>query len=560
MTIASTFYDLRHLLLPPLRLFLALAVVGLSACHRQGSDASFVKVVGPEAREVGPGEWDSVVLIRSGFEICSGVLLSPTLVVTVAHCVESRLPESFRVFSGTGREAEADKISVGVSRVGFSPFYRQDWGGNADLGYLVLEQPLPGTSSALVLSESDDLRALASEKGRETIVVGYGLSEAKTSGIKFASPVAFKTMTGSEVYMGDARGDACRGDSGGPVFLRRPDGSFAVLGLTSRGPDPCGSDQWAGAWSLLAWHLCWVQRDSGIELDGLARACAPAGSDGTVVATMDLVEACHLYDAVETNQGSARGQTWRPTMQALRAAYAQAVKPGAAADYCSGLAFWAESLAYLDLSARLLQDLNLLRFFPNLERLNIEDNLISDVTPLRSLSKLRYLHTAFNSIADFAVLAEQQKLGLTIKGQGLQRGGEVQGYQDFLSLCLSADDPALKATILAIRKQVCYGSICDCRRTADRLRLFRDLEFVGEDIVSLEPLRGLDGIHNLRLKRTSIVDLAPLADMENLRRLDLTDHAELDLSPLAALRREGLLQVRGATEGCQLARTCRVAL
>ncbi|KAJ8721367.1 hypothetical protein PYW07_002142 [Mythimna separata] len=53
--------------------------------------------------------------------------------------------------------------------------------------------------------------------------------------------------------------DTCRGDSGGPLMKRRPEGVWESVGVVSFGPTPCGSDGWPGVYTSVARYVDWIK-------------------------------------------------------------------------------------------------------------------------------------------------------------------------------------------------------------------------------------------------------------------------------------------------------------
>ncbi|CAL1267214.1 unnamed protein product, partial [Larinioides sclopetarius] len=54
------------------------------------------------------------------------------------------------------------------------------------------------------------------------------------------------------------RVDSCRGDSGGPLMDKRPDGTWVVYGVTSFG-DGCGKRRKYGVYASVLAHLGWIK-------------------------------------------------------------------------------------------------------------------------------------------------------------------------------------------------------------------------------------------------------------------------------------------------------------
>lgn len=200
---------------------------------------------------------------------CTGTLIAPNVVVTAGHC-----PGVTRVFVGG--------VDITQPETGETIAVRDNFAHDeADLRVLVLEtdataQPRHVANGTEIKIEPGDPVRLA---GFGTIDlggrVGYGIKREVDVPLTSADCSAsgdssqFGCRPGTEVVAGH-RGlarDSCRGDSGGPLYIQLSDGTYALLGATSRGiagmPNVCGD---GGIYVRVDKFLDWIQEKTGATI------------------------------------------------------------------------------------------------------------------------------------------------------------------------------------------------------------------------------------------------------------------------------------------------------
>lgn len=186
--------------------------------------------------------------------VCSGTLVSPTVFLTAAHCVnwmpgEGIDPNDVYVTFDTAYSAGVSTLQRGTYHV--NPNYGHDNSDLNDVAVVVLDEPITDITPAVLPPAGllDDLKAADALKGQPFVTVGYGtVRDDKTGGThSFYWEGARRFTTGTynaltkgwlKISMNPSTGDGgtCYGDSGGPHFLGETN---MVVSVTVTGDVPC---------------------------------------------------------------------------------------------------------------------------------------------------------------------------------------------------------------------------------------------------------------------------------------------------------------------------------
>ena len=178
--------------------------------------------------------------------LCSGTVISPTVVLTAAHCVSPDVVGTGNTFYVLTANDLTDKThpspKLTVKETHFDPAFdiKQVFNGH-DIAVVILDTP----TTIKPIPWNKDVMA-DSLKGQPTRLVGYGLSDSfgeTGAGIKRQVSVKLNSFDGLFVKTGTLipwKG-ICSGDSGGPVLMKIG-GVEKVVGVNSFGIIYCLSE------------------------------------------------------------------------------------------------------------------------------------------------------------------------------------------------------------------------------------------------------------------------------------------------------------------------------
>ena len=231
------------------------------------------RIVNGQAADVELAEF-VVRIVTDDDRLCTGTLIDRRWVLTAGHCISSRAT----VYVG---DTTVDGLeSAGGATGHVHPYYSDaDEVPRFDFGLYELDAPTgePVTGWPLLIDVSDSWAWIA---GTSATAAGWGLTSASGSLTTTLQQANLQVQDDStceslDLTIGaifdpttaicatDALASACNGDSGGPLLVRDSSSRYAILGVTSYGPEDCDGH------SVFGWMpagISWIRSVTGLPL------------------------------------------------------------------------------------------------------------------------------------------------------------------------------------------------------------------------------------------------------------------------------------------------------
>jgi len=245
-----------------LALLLALPAAARAGAHR---------IVGGEVAPV--GMWtDTVALFHGHTYLCSGTLITPDLVLTAGHCNLGLTGAVVGAhdFTTDGERIAVDHVwehpdslstyDVSVVRLAHHAAVLPRLIALDCIGHDFLEDGAPVTIAGFGATDELGGSQTTVLHQADTTLVDADCTDLTAGCNPSVSP-------GGELIAGGDGIDTCNGDSGGPLYLRTPDGDF-LLGVTSRATNDatrlCGD---GGIYVRADAVADWIEQTTGETMD-----------------------------------------------------------------------------------------------------------------------------------------------------------------------------------------------------------------------------------------------------------------------------------------------------
>ncbi|MDO9105618.1 MAG: trypsin-like serine protease [Methylovulum sp.] len=245
------------------------------------AQAADTNIVG--GHDATPGQWPWVVSlsVKNVFpydgQFCGGTLISPTWVITAAHCMQGETVKTLDVIANIFDLSVDKGQRVAVKRIIVHPDYNARSEDN-DLALLQLTKPVHASSLPLI-------KGTATLAGTDATVIGWGLlnenedtypSILQEVVVPIKSDAQCKSSNGegsiteSMMCAGLAAGgkDSCQGDSGGPLMVIQAR-KWVLAGITSWGTG-CARPKLYGVYTRVSRFVSYINQTIAIDYFALA--------------------------------------------------------------------------------------------------------------------------------------------------------------------------------------------------------------------------------------------------------------------------------------------------
>ncbi|XP_078088474.1 coagulation factor X-like [Mustelus asterias] len=233
---------------------------------------SVVRILGGKDCPLGECPWQVLLIDETGKRFCGGTILSETLVVTAAHCLNQTLTISAVVgeFNIKKNETTEQRLEV-MAAVPHHRFQAKTY--DNDIAVLVLKNPMEFNENVIpICLPQREFAEMVLMKMPDALISGWGrvLDHGMTADTLQRLTVPYvdrtKCIESSKYPVSqnmfcagykDESKDACQGDSGGPHVTKHKNTWF-LTGIVSWG-EGCGQKGKYGIYTKVSRYIKWLK-------------------------------------------------------------------------------------------------------------------------------------------------------------------------------------------------------------------------------------------------------------------------------------------------------------
>ncbi|XP_057369009.1 trypsin alpha-3-like [Daphnia carinata] len=235
----------------------------------RADDDDMDQIVGGTAAAAGEFPFQAALIL--GGSLCGGTLISPSIILTAAHCLAGKTQTSVSTFTVRVNTlalsgSTVGAVSRGVTKFIVHPSYVPSTNDN-DIALLKLSSSITNVKLATLPTVSTCAPA-STYANQAAVIAGWGTTSSGGSISQTllkatvnilensACKLQYSTLTDNMICAAAPGKDTCQGDSGGPMMV-----GGVQVGITSFGIG-CANPNYAGVYTRVTKYLSWISTTS----------------------------------------------------------------------------------------------------------------------------------------------------------------------------------------------------------------------------------------------------------------------------------------------------------